>query len=211
METSVPTARFLGVDLDNTLVCYDDLFHAAAIEEGLIPISTPASKELVRDAIRLRPGGEEQWTRLQAVVYGLRMREARLFDGADACLRAVVKAGIPVRIISHKTATAVLDGAEIDIREPALRWMEERGFFSGGGLGLLQSDVFFESTRADKIARIARHGCSHFIDDLVEVFAEPSFPVAVGKLLFAPHGRAAVPESIRAFRSWAELEGFLLP
>jgi len=66
----VPEKPLIGVDLDNTLACYDGLFHCAALEEGLIGEGIPASKERIRDSIRLLPDGEQLWTRLQAVVYG---------------------------------------------------------------------------------------------------------------------------------------------
>ena len=41
-----PGRRLIGIDLDNTLVCYDELFHSAAVEEGLIESSAAKSKEL---------------------------------------------------------------------------------------------------------------------------------------------------------------------
>ena len=211
MKISSPRARFLGVDLDNTLISYDELFHKAAVDEHLIDPSVPKSKELVRDAIRLSPGGEQRWTRLQAVVYGLRMHDAKLFQGADACLRRCVDAGIPVRIVSHKTESATLDGTEINIRQPALQWMRTNGFFSQQGLGIMEEHVFFESTRAQKIRRINELGCTHFIDDLIEVFAEPSFPSAAEKLLFAPHAGTPAPQGVRAFKSWPEIARFLFP
>ena len=47
----------LGIDLDNTLVCYDGLFHSTAHEEALIDPAAPKSKERIRDSIRLLPAG----------------------------------------------------------------------------------------------------------------------------------------------------------
>ena len=34
----------IGVDFDNTIVCYDKVFHVAAYEKGLIPADLPVSK-----------------------------------------------------------------------------------------------------------------------------------------------------------------------
>ena len=42
----------VGVDFDNTIVCYDGLFHKLALERGLIPEDFPASKGEVRDFLR---------------------------------------------------------------------------------------------------------------------------------------------------------------
>jgi len=35
----------IGVDFDNTVICYDKVFHAAAVEKGLIPGGPPWGKE----------------------------------------------------------------------------------------------------------------------------------------------------------------------
>ena len=46
------------------------------------------------------------------------------------------------------------------------------------GYGITSDRVFFEATRADKIARIAALDCSFFIDDLEGVLSDPAFPEA---------------------------------
>ena len=58
----------IGVDFDNTIVCYDGVFHRAAVERGLIPPELPVSKGQVRDHLR-RLGQEHAWTELQGEVY----------------------------------------------------------------------------------------------------------------------------------------------
>jgi hypothetical protein len=196
----------IGIDLDNTLVCYDDLFHRAACEARLIEPSVPGCKEKIRDTIRLRPEGERDWTRLQAMVYGPRMSGATLFAEADVFLRRCARQGIPVKIVSHKTPFALLDDQPIDLRQPAREWLRTKGFFAN--FALSPGDVFFESTRAEKIERIRTLRCTHFIDDLAEVFAENAFPRETQPLLFAPHGPTFVSPGVRAFRSWGELDRY---
>ncbi len=203
------THRFvIGIDLDNTLACYDELFHLAACEERLIEPSLPKNKIKIRDAIRLLPDGESRWTRLQAVVYGLRMQAATLFEGGDVFLRHCARSRIPTMIVCHKTHFATLDGKRVDLRQSALRWLETKGFFSD--FGLSPNDVFFESTRAEKIERIQALRCTHFIDDLMEVFSETAFPQETKKLLFAPHGTAFTGSNAQplTFTNWRELDHF---
>ena len=199
----------IGIDLDNTLACYDALFHRVACEEGLISSSLPKSKEQVRDAIRRLPDGETRWTRLQAMVYGPRIDGAVLFEGIGAFLRHCTDAGARVRIVSHKTHHAALDGTSVDLRESALGWMTAQGFFDPSCFALSRDEVFFESTRAEKIGRIRSLRCTHFIDDLIEVFAEAAFPADTEKFLFAPHGAPVPPPDICVFGSWREIETFL--
>jgi len=198
----------IGIDLDNTLVCYDELFHREAHREGLIELSMPKSKERIRDAIRFLPQGESKWTRLQAIVYGPRMSSATAFEGSESFLRRCFELGTKAVIVSHKTHFAMLDGKPVDLRESALAWMRLKKFFAADGGGLSPDDVFFESTRREKIGRIRALGCTHFIDDLAEVFAERSFPREIARFLFAPHGANVASDEIKVFRTWRDLDEF---
>lgn len=187
----------VGIDFDNTLVCYDDVFLKAALENRLLPADFAGNKTEVRDTIR-QASGDWAWTELQAEVYGRRMAEARMIEGAAEFIAACRKSGVPVQIVSHKTQFAAADPNGADLRVVALEWMEANGFFRQDGLGLTRADVFFESTREDKCRRIAALGCTHFIDDLEEVFNEPSFPKGVHSFLLhrsegeKPHGPFSV-------------------
>jgi len=180
----------IGIDFDNTIVGYDEVMRRIALERGLID-GGERSKRAVRDRIRQLPGGEIEWQKLQALAYGPRMGEAVLLEGADEFIRRCRGAGMDVFIVSHKTVFANCDETRTDLRAAAMAWMTARRFFEPDGLGLRCGDVYFESTRAAKIARVEQIGCSHFIDDLVEVFLEPSFPSGVQKILLAPD--AAMP------------------
>ncbi len=204
----MPLPFVIGIDLDNTLVCYDRLFHLAAREEGLIEPSVPGNKEQVKQAIRLLPDGERLWMRLQVIVYGPRIQAATLFDGADDFLRRCARSRIPLKIVSHKTHFALLDGRRVDLRQSALEMLEAKGLFSK--LGLSRDDVFFESTRAEKIQRIGDLRCTHFIDDLAQVFTRDDFPRETRKLLFSPHGAPLTGSGAPplTFASWRELDRF---
>lgn len=203
-----PGRTIIGIDLDNTLVCYDELFHSAAHQEGLIELSSPKNKEIIRNTIRLLPQGESKWTRLQAIVYGPRMSAATEFEGSEDFLRHCTALGTRAVIVSHKTHFATLDGKRVDLRESAIAWMRAQKFFDSDGCGLSPDDVFFESARAGKIERIRSLRCTHFIDDLAEVFAESSFPRDIAKLLFAPHGANTSRQDIEVFKTWRELDEF---
>jgi hypothetical protein len=197
--------RIIGVDFDNTLICYDDLMYTVALESGLIDTPVRKSKKHIRDSIVMKPGGETEWQKLQATVYGERIGEAVLFDGAEGFLSLCGQNAQRLYIVSHKSEYASMDRAGINLREAALGWMRLKGFFDRSFVGIGKEDVFFESTRKDKCERIRRLGCTHFIDDLEEVYFDGSFPEGVEKILFDPHGQCAPGKGIRNASSWKEI------
>jgi hypothetical protein len=195
----------IGIDFDNTIVSYDELMHRAAVDRGLISDGADRTKRAVRDRVRRLPDGEIEWQKLQALAYGPLMCEAQPIEGAEAFIRHCRQAGIAVFIVSHKTEYAGYDETRTNLRSAALEWMAAHRFFEPTGLGLERDDVYFESTRADKIARIERIGCSHFIDDLEEVFLEPSFPPHVHKILYAPDVSLVSAGSATVMPTWQHL------
>lgn len=200
----------LGIDFDNTLIAYDHVFRAQARARRLLSDGFRGSKQAVRDAVRLLPDGEITWQRLQGYVYGQGIGEAALFAGVDRFLRRCRQAGHTVFIVSHKTEYANYDPARVNLRAAALGFMEAHGFFDPRRYAIARENVFFEGTRADKLARIAALGCTHFIDDLVEVLTDPSFPAGVERLLFG-HPDGAQTAGLRVCASWREIAAALLP
>ena len=66
----------LGLDFDNTIINYESLFHKVAVERGLIPKKLPAHKKIIRDFL-IEKQIEEEFTLIQAEVYGKRILEAK--------------------------------------------------------------------------------------------------------------------------------------
>src|SRR5690348_13628167 len=161
----------IGIDFDNTVVCYDKLFVRTAKTEGLIPYDFRGGKAGVRELIRKLDGGEDKWQRLQGKVYGDQMGSALLFDGvAQFLARCSQRTDTSVFIVSHKTEFGHFDASGINLREVARAWMTKHRFFEKDGFTLSNDALYFEPTRDQKIERIEQLGCTHFIDDLEEVF-----------------------------------------
>ena len=194
----------IGIDFDNTIVGYDEVFADLARRTGLVDDSFRGGKQALRDALRGREGGEEAWQRLQGRVYGAGMSAARLIDGVDTFLRRCRSTGQRVFIISHKTEYGHGDPERINLRQAALAWMASQGFFADTGYGLTRKSVFFEATREEKLARIAAVHCDVFIDDLDEVLSAPTFPAGVRRILFAQMRNGNASGLVHC-RSWAEI------
>jgi hypothetical protein len=195
----------LGIDFDNTIACYRTAFHRAAVARGLVPAEPVLAKNQVRDHLR-RLGREDEWTALQGYIYGPGLADVEVFPGFVHCLKRLLASGATVFIISHKTRTPYR-GPAFDLHAAARAWIERQGFL-GPEVGLPHEHVFFELTLRDKLRRIAAQGCTHFVDDLVELLAEPEFPADTERILFDPE-EAHVGGPFRRAGSWAELDSWL--
>jgi len=199
----------IGVDFDNTIATYDELLHRQALEQGLISKDVAKNKMEVRDTVRMLPEGEIQWQTLQGLVYGPKMKEARICEGVGHFFHECRQRQIKVFIVSHKTEFANYDDTRTNLRQSALEWMTENRFFEIDGFGLSQEDVFFEATRREKVQRIAQLGCTHFIDDLTEVFDDDGFPNAVGKILYSPNSAGPALAGVMVADSWEIISEYL--
>ncbi len=198
----------IGVDFDNTIVCYDGLFHRLAAERGWIPVDLPADKGSVRDYLR-GEDREDDWTLLQGIAYGSRIDEAEAFPGVSDFFARCLREGLPVCIVSHKTRTPYR-GPEYDLHEAARGWLRVHGFFDPSRIGLPEDCVFLEETKQAKLARIATLGCTHFIDDLPEFLREEAFPSGVQRILFDSADRHPDSTDWLRFTSWLGLQNHFL-
>ena len=193
---------YIGIDFDNTIVNYDGVFNLVALEKGLIPETLPKGKVYVRDFLR-KINKEDQWTLLQGSVYGSRLSEARPFDGFKAFIQYCDRSFIPYCIVSHKTRYPYV-GPKWDLRDAARQWLANEG---------IVCDVYFESTKKEKVERIKQLGCSHFVDDLPEFYGMNGFPEKLVKILFNPKGKCSqydIAKKIVDVSSWEQMLSMMI-
>jgi hypothetical protein len=197
----------IGIDFDNTIACYDGVFHAAALERGLIPRELGRDKNSVRDHLN-GSGGKDDFTELQGHVYGARMDLVSLYPGFAEFVAAAHGIGHDLFIVSHKTTHPML-GPRHDLHAAARGFLATHGLVGDAPAQIAASRVFFELTGDAKVARAAALGCDVFVDDLPEVLAMKGFPPAMRRILFDPDDRfAAAASDIANFErrtSWAAI------
>jgi hypothetical protein len=194
----------IGVDFDNTIVRYDNLFHTVALEQNLIPPSFPACKSAVRDFLRERKK-EDLWTEMQGYVYGERMTDAKPFPGVLDFFELCKTREITVCIISHRTQHPYL-GPQYDLHQAAKEWLRRHEFFEESKAALSSEEVFFEITKEKKLERIKSMGCTHFIDDLPEFLGDPNFPENVERMNFIPEESESSDGSFPRYSSWQQIQ-----
>ena len=190
----------IGIDFDNTIACYDGVFHAATLERGLIPSNIGRDKNSVRDYLN-GAGHADAFTELQGHVYGARMELVAPYPGFADFVTSARRAGHELFIVSHKTRLPIL-GAKHDLHAAARGFLTARGLIGEGTID--PANVFFELTKEAKVDRIAALRCDAFIDDLPEIFALAGFPKATRTILFDPADQFGDGKFDRRV-SWAEI------
>ena len=164
----------IALDLDNTIICYDEAFRAAASLLDCLPaFGDPINKSTIK-AAALAKGGNDLWTRLQGLVYGEQIGKATLYPG---CADFVAASREEIIILSHKTHFPVL-GSRSDLRKAATTWLELTP--------LANLPLHFFDTREAKVAAVAELSPRAIIDDLPEVFLTAGFPSSTSFFLFDP-------------------------
>ncbi len=197
--------KVLGIDFDNTIIKYDELFHRIAFEKGLIPQDLPIQKDLVRNYLRDK-GAEDKWTLIQGEVYGERIKEAVPFSGMKEILRTLKKNKISIKVISHKTKKPYL-GPKRDLHKAAMDWLKANKVIGDQDFSLKEEEVFFEITKESKIDRIIKTGCTDYLDDLPEILE--MIPNGINKILFSPTAEKNRNKDWTIIKSWKELPSAL--
>src|SRR3990167_223777 len=196
----------IGVDFDNTIVCYDLLFHKIALEKSFIDSDFPKDKEEIRNHFRAI-GKEAAWTELQGYVYGERIFEAEIFPGVIDFFKRTRERAIPIYIISHKTRHPYA-GPAYDLHQAAMGWLEKNNFFSNPSVNLNPKDVFFVESKISKCDQIALMRCTHFIDDLSEFLSEPAFPENTMRILFSKKADHSLLKSVLRLEDWCAINNY---
>ena len=187
----------IGIDFDNTIACYDDVFYLCALEKNLIPENIEKNKGSIRDYLR-SIGLEEEWIKLQGYIYGTRMELAKPFEGIENFLKFAYDNNIEIFIISHKTLHPYR-GPKYDLHKSAKKWLKDIIFKN------IEFPTYFELTLQKKLNRIKDLKCDFFIDDLPELLLEKNFPQKSRKILFDPQNRHPTNPNYVKFTSWNKL------
>jgi hypothetical protein len=197
----------IGIDLDNTIVQYDQIIHNLAVKRGLIPKNTQPNKTVIRNICRSQ-GHDHFWTDIQGYVYGEGMKDARPFPGVIDFLQSCRNRDILVHIISHRSEKPYA-GGDVNLHESALKWLVQERITGFPGAMIPEERIFFELTKEEKHARIHATGCSLFIDDLAEFLVSDLFPREVKAILFDPYDIYPNHPAYFRLRSWDHLPDLL--
>ena len=200
----------IGLDFDNTIVCYDQAIAKLAEDLFELPSDLPRSKIALRDFL-LSSGRESDWTAFQGELYGPGMRYAIPFKNSVEVMTSLVSAGHTLAIVSHRSREPYA-GRKYDLHQAAREWVDmhlrTKGLF--GSLGD-DSLVFFLETKELKLKMVEKLECDVFVDDLPEILNNRGFPFLTNRVLFKPSNSPSdnKPGGISSIGSWLQLPGLI--
>ena len=164
----------IGLDLDNTVIDYTPAYRATAARMGLPPEFT--DRKSIRPLLRRSEVDDLEWQRFQAFLYTDGLAYAKPAAGLRDFLNLCAELHVRVFIVSHKTATTPAQFGGLDLRGPAKAWLVNQGI-APDHINL--NDIYFCSTRAEKVQKIDSLDCQAFVDDLIEVLKHPDLPMDI--------------------------------
>ena len=191
----------IGLDFDNTIVCYDEAFYQLAHEAKSIPENLQRTKEQVKAHLQ-KQGRNDFWTELQGLAYGPRMETASVFPKFEAFLKAMHRPGVELFIVSHRSPKPY-SGLDYDLHEAARTCLRGRPWIQSEMIPL--KNIFFEATKQGKIKKIAELNLDYFVDDLLDIFTDPMFPLNTKKIHFLPGKSEQEPTELLSAKSWDDV------
>lgn len=188
----------IGLDFDNTIVCYDKAIVRLSEKLSELPSDLPRTKLAIRDYLR-NSNREYEWTVFQGELYGPGMSYAEPFEHSMEIMQLLKAAGCSLCIVSHRSLKPYA-GPTYDLHVAAREWIEEN--LAPDLIG--NSQAFFYETRDKKIAAIGALECEVFLDDLPIVLGDKSFPDTCQAMLFDPEDSYADLNFVR-ITSWNQL------
>ena len=191
----------IGLDFDNTIVCYDQAIHSLSQKINGLPSDIERTKLGIKDFLK-RSGRDTEWTRFQGELYGPGMAYARPFDGALATMHQLLKSDHQLFIISHRSRVPYA-GPPYDLHLAARNWIEDHLNRSGLYFATeFNANVFFLESLHEKLNMINQKQCDLFLDDLPNVLSSSSFPDNTFPILFDPSRNDT---SLEVLASWKHL------
>ena len=194
----------LGLDFDNTIVNYGNLFGNLAFSKKLITSKILKDKESVKNFMILK-GKEEDWTKLQGEVYGKEILKAKPYAFFKKSLSGIDSDKVNKLIISHKTLYPI-KGKKYNLHNTATKWLIKNNIYNKYKY-FQKENIFFEETFKKKINRIKKMQCDIYVDDLKSVLME--LPKSINKILFDPYFIETKSTNYKIIRSWNELKSHL--
>ena len=166
----------IGFDFDNTIVNYDLVFSQIADQLNLEYLDSP--KNSIKNYYEVELGQRNLWKKVQFKVYCELISKIEPSDKFIALLHWLIENKHDIFIVSHKSQNIKINNKNLNLREPAKKWLERN-------IPIFNKErIFFESSAIAKIRKIKSLSLDFFVDDLVTILNLRQFPLLTKKILY---------------------------
>lgn len=190
----------IGIDLDNTIIDYDQLFYKEAFKKRLIPKKMDRNRIKIRNYIKKK--SVTKWKQLQSNIYSTYLDKAILRKGFIKFIIHLTKRGFNFCIISHKTKYPYI-GKKINLHNLSKKWIENNINKKLKKYDCEIKKIFFETTEKKKIKKIINEKCDYFIDDLPSILI--SLPKNFKKILIDPQKNYNKKSNFLVLNEWKNI------
>ena len=168
----------VGIDIDNTIINYDNVFKRNAKKLQIkLKKKNNIKREFKENIISTK--GPKAWTSFQGKVYGSQLNSASLYPGFLRFYKYLQNNNFKVYFVSHKTIYPIL-GKKINLRNKTKKFLKNK-------VKNLNSEIIFCDSIEKKIEQIKKKNCDIFIDDLEKILN--FIPNSIYKIHFNAKGK----------------------
>lgn len=171
----------IGLDLDNTVIDYQDAY--LQISKIFKLKYTDYSKHKIKSDLVSSERGDYAWQEFQSQLYTIGLDFAKVSKGLMKFLTYCKKEKIEVFIISHKTESTPSEFGNLELRQPAMKWLQRNKIVPHL---IKKEDVYFCNTQQEKIKMINSLKIDLFVDDLDEILIHEDLNKDTIRILFSP-------------------------
>ena len=198
----------VGIDIDNTIICYDKAFASLAKKTGF-DVPPSASKQEVKAWFH-QHGLHEEFTILQGQIYGKFISMAHIFEGVPHFIADAIRQRHQLFLVSHKTKYPI-KGDQVDLHEAAINFLSQQNIVCDQKPNAIPFDhVYFEQTLESKVQKIADLNLDFFIDDLLVVLTHEKFPETSRPIWFSSETACNNNPQIQRCKSWVSINDKIL-
>ena len=166
----------IGFDFDNTIVDYELVFTQIANELNLEYLDSP--KNSIKNYYEVELDQPNSWKKIQFKVYCELISKIAPSEKFITLLNWLINNSHDIFIVSHKTQNIKINNKNLNLRQPAKKWIEDN-------IPIFNKErIFFESSAIAKIRKIKSLNLDFFVDDLMTILNHRQFPHVTKKILF---------------------------
>ena len=197
----------VGIDIDNTLICYDKASSLAKKTGFDVPSS--ASKQETK-----------AWFHKHGYMKNLQFFKVRFMENSSfwrtylrRCAHFIadaIRQGHQLYLVSHKTKYPI-KGHQVDLHEAAINFLSEQNIVCNQKPNTVPlNHVYFAQTLESKVQKIADLNLDFFIDDLLVVLTHEKFPETSRPIWFSSEKTCNNNPQIQRCESWVSIYNEIL-